>query len=130
MLSDALVSLEATAAMTPGNRLLTLSHTEAASDRDGGVEVWMEGLEGRGCACDGKRQETRKKQQASNSQSPPILSSVTTLSLSFLSCSLFFKSYTFMSSPSIHTSSVSDLLRLALRLFPLKFFPSLAACLR
>lgn len=47
MLSDALVSLEATATMTPGNRLLTLSRTEAMRDMDGGMEVWIEGW--RGC---------------------------------------------------------------------------------
>lgn len=43
MLSDALVSLEATVTMTLGNRLLTLSRTEATHDRDGGMEAWMEG---------------------------------------------------------------------------------------
>lgn len=43
MLSDALVSLEATATMTLGNRLLTLSRTEATHDRDGGMEGWRRG---------------------------------------------------------------------------------------
>lgn len=64
MLSDALVSLEATATMTPGNRLLTLSRTEATHDRDGGMEAWMEGwrdcenLRGGVCAmASGEKQE-------------------------------------------------------------------------
>lgn len=43
MLSDALVSLEATATMTPGNRLLKLSRTEATRDMDGGMEGWRHG---------------------------------------------------------------------------------------
>ena len=72
MLSDALVSLEATATMTPGNRLLTLSRTEAMHDMDGGMEVWKEGWRDcenfRGGVCAMVSSEKQgKKQQASPS---------------------------------------------------------------
>lgn len=59
VLSDALVSLEATATMTLGNRLLTLSRSEATHDRDEGMaswmEVWRDCENSRGTVCNGEK---------------------------------------------------------------------------
>lgn len=66
-------------------------------------------------------EKTRNKQQASDSQSPPILSFP--LPSTIFHSPAFSNSYIIMSSPSIHTSSVSDLLCLPLRPFLLNSSP-------
>ena len=104
MLSDALVSLEATVTMTLGNRLLTLE----SSWRDGGMQAWMEGQwKHDGGGGGGKQLKPGKKQQASDwNPSDSLIRS--------------FSPSARRTSPS---PSVSDFLRLPLQRLSPKFPP-------